>query len=94
MSEAQRGYFYRLALALIALAGIVGRITGYAVDQDLLSQISNIVAIVFGLGAAGLATRNTAVKADPNAPVDPPRDDSHVTVLDDPIAPTDLPPAS
>jgi len=52
MTEATRAWIYRVALAVIALAGIYG-----VVDE---SQTAGIVAVVTALLSSGLAVRNTS----------------------------------
>ena len=52
MTEPTRAWLYRVALAIIALAGIYG-----VVDE---SQTAGIVAVVTALLSSGLAVRNTS----------------------------------
>ncbi len=61
MSEAKRAYFYRIALAVMALAAAIGVVKG-----DDLPLWINIVGAVLGIGSAGLATANT--KTHPERP--------------------------
>lgn len=62
MTEQKRAWFYRIAVGVILIAAIVGRITGHAVDNDTVTQISDALAFIFGIGAAGLATKNTSTQ--------------------------------
>jgi len=56
-SEAQRAYFYRLALAVLA-----GLVVAGIVSADDLPTWANIVAAVFAIAPTALATANTSTK--------------------------------
>jgi hypothetical protein len=55
MSEATRAYLYRIALALLALAGVF-KLIG---PEDTPVYVE-VVSAVLGIGAAGLATAHTS----------------------------------
>jgi hypothetical protein len=55
MTEKTRAYLYRVALALLAVAGAYGLI-----GPDDTPVWVNVVSAVLGIGAAGLATANTS----------------------------------
>lgn len=57
LPEAKRAYFYRIALALLALA-VVLKLVG----PDETEGIAELVAALLGVGSAGLATKNTSTK--------------------------------
>ena len=57
MTEAKRAYIYRVVLVLLAVAVAYGLIEG--TDVDLWTQL---VTAVLGIGASGLATKNTSTK--------------------------------
>lgn len=62
MSEAKRAYIYRVILALLVVAAVIGRITGQVIDQELLSSISEAAGVILGIGGVGLAVKNTSTK--------------------------------
>lgn len=59
--EKVRAYIYRVALAVIALAVVLG-----ILDVEFVDEIDEIAVAVLGLGSAGLAARNTSTS--PPAP--------------------------
>jgi uncharacterized membrane protein YdbT with pleckstrin-like domain len=56
-SEATRAYLYRLAVAVIALAAILGWI-----DVEFIDEIDEVIVAALGLGSAALASANTSTK--------------------------------
>lgn len=56
LTEKQRGYFYRLSLAVLAI------LAGYSIlGPDDLPVWTNFIAAVFGIGPAALATKHTNI---------------------------------
>ena len=55
--ESTRAYFYRLAVAVLALLVVVGVVRG-----DDLPAILEVAAAVLGITSAGLAAANTTTK--------------------------------
>lgn len=64
-TEARRAWFYRVALAVMAL------LTAYGViDSDTAPIWLAVVFAALGLGTSGLAAANTSTKPAPAPPVD------------------------
>lgn len=61
--EPTRAKAYRIALATIALAAVVGKAVGYNIDNDVLEGVSTWVAIILGFSATGLAVNNTSLSS-------------------------------
>lgn len=57
LDEAKRAYYYRISLAVLALA-VVFKLFG----PDKTEGVSELLAAIFGIGSAGLATKNTSTK--------------------------------
>lgn len=57
LTERQRAYWYRLALAVIAVLIVAGIVSG-----DDLPTWAELVAAALGLGSTGLATANTSTR--------------------------------
>jgi len=62
-TEARRAWFYRIALAGMALATVYG-----VVDSDTAPVWLAVIFAVLGLGTSGLATVNTSTKLPPPPP--------------------------
>lgn len=58
LTEAKRAYFYRIALALLAVAVLLKW-----VGPDSVEGIAELAAALLGIGSAGLATANTDTKS-------------------------------
>lgn len=57
MTEQTRAWIYRVALVLIALAGIYGLVT-----EEQAATWVMLVTTLLGVGASGLASANTSTK--------------------------------
>jgi hypothetical protein len=57
MTEATRAWIYRVVLVALALAAAYGLLEGE--DVDLWAQL---VTAILGIGASGLAAKNTSTK--------------------------------
>ena len=55
MSEAKRAYIYRIVVAVLVVAVLYRIVDGEAIDEW-----TDLAQAVLGLGAAGLAAKNTS----------------------------------
>jgi hypothetical protein len=60
LTESRRAYFYRVALALMAVLTVYG-----VIDADTAPLWLAVVFAVLGLGTSGLAAVNTSTNTEP-----------------------------
>lgn len=57
LSEAQRAYFYRVALTILGLLALYG----FVKSEDVPTWL-NLVGALLGVGSSGLAAKHTSTK--------------------------------